>query len=219
MVMSEQLTHGMSRRRFLGGTGAGAIAFGTATVVPSRPAWANARPIYKSGDLEAVVVSDGHFSLPTAFLVTPEASLAEREAVLKAAGQVGEQIQLVNNVTVIRKQSEVILVDTGTGPRHQPTAGKLAENLKAAGTQPEAVTQVVLTHGHPDHLWGVLDANNDPIYPNASYIVSAVEWDVWDDPDVLHKLPAALPKERIVTGAKNHFSRIKDKVVMAAGRL
>jgi hypothetical protein len=60
------------------------------------------------------------FILPTGFLVTPEAPLAERDAVLKAAGQGGEQIQLVNNVTVIRKQSEVILVDAGTGPRHQP---------------------------------------------------------------------------------------------------
>ena len=204
---------GMARRRFLAGTAAGAIAFGTGTVIPARPGWANARPVYRSGDLEALVVSDGHFVLPTGLLVNPEAPLAEREAVLKAAGQGSEQIQLVNNVTVIRKQSEVILVDAGTGPRHQPTAGKLAENLRGAGIQPAAVTKVVLTHGHPDHLWGILDANDNPIYPNASYVISAVEWDVWSDPDVVQKLPAALPKERVATGAKNHFSRIKDKVI------
>ena len=30
---------------------------------------------------------------------------------------------------------------------------------------------------------------------------------------MLRKLPAALPKERVVAGAKNHFSRIKDKMV------
>jgi glyoxylase-like metal-dependent hydrolase (beta-lactamase superfamily II) len=71
-----------------------------------------------------------------------------------------------------------------------------------------------LTHGHPDHLWGVLHANDNPIYPNASYIISAVEWDVWSDPDVEHQLPAAMPKEQIAKGAKNHFSHIKDKVVM-----
>jgi Metallo-beta-lactamase superfamily len=212
--VSKPPAQGMARRRFLAGTAASAIAFGTGIAVPSRPGWANARPVYRSGDLEALVVSDGHFVLPTGFLVSPEAPLAEREAVLTAAGQGGEQIQLVNNVTVIRKQSEVILVDTGSGPRHQPTAGKLVENLRAAGIELAAVTKVVLTHGHPDHLWGVLDANNDPIYPNASYIVSAVEWNVWDDPDVLHKLPEVMPKEWIVKGAKNHFSRIRDKVVM-----
>ena len=111
----------------------------------------------------------------------------------------------------------MILVDAGTGPRHQPSAGKLAENLRAAGIQPAAITKVVLTHGHPDHLWGVLDANDSPIYPNATYIVSAMEWDVWADPDAVQKLPAVMPKERaawIVTGAKNHFSRIKDKMMM-----
>src|SRR5262249_1106623 len=161
------------------GAAAGAIAFGTATVIPGP---ANARPVYRSGDLEALVVSDGHFVLPTGFLVTPEAPLAEREPVLKAAGQARQQIPPLNNLPAIRKQAEVILVDAGSGPRHQPTAGKLAENLRAAGIQPAAVTKVVLTHGHPDHLWGVLDANDNPIYPNASYIISAVEWDVWSDP-------------------------------------
>jgi glyoxylase-like metal-dependent hydrolase (beta-lactamase superfamily II) len=186
IVAAGQTTAALSRRRFLAGTAAGAIALGTGTIIPARPGWANAQPVYRSGDLEALVVSDGHFVLPTGFLVTPEAPLAEREAVLKATGQGGEQIQLVNNVTVIRKQSEVILVDAGTGPRHQPTAGKLAENLRAAGIQPTAVTKVVLTHGHPDHLWGVLDANDNPIYPNASYIISMVEWDVWSVPDVVH---------------------------------
>jgi len=76
-----------------------------------------------------------------------------------------------------------------------------------------ALPQVVLTHGHPDHLWGVLDANDNPIYPNASYIISAVEWDVWSDPDVMQKLPAAMPKEQIAKGAKNHLTRINNKIV------
>jgi glyoxylase-like metal-dependent hydrolase (beta-lactamase superfamily II) len=209
IVIAGLTTAALSRRRFLSGAAAGAIAFGTGTVIPGRT---NARPVYRSGDLEALVVSDGHFVLPTSLLVTPEAPLAEREAVLKAAGQGGEQIQLVNNVTVIRKQTEVILVDAGSGPRHQPTAGKLAENLRAAGIQPAAVTKVVLTHGHPDHLWGVLDANDNPVYPNASYVISAAEWDVWSDPDVMQKLPAAMPKERVATGAKNHLTRINNKI-------
>ncbi|MFZ0854551.1 MAG: MBL fold metallo-hydrolase [Hyphomicrobiaceae bacterium] len=163
------------------------------------------------------MVSDGHFVLPTAFLVAPDAPAAEREAALKAAGQTGDQFQLVNNVVVIRRQSDLILVDAGTGPRHQPTAGKLAENLKAAGIQPADVTTVVLTHGHPDHLWGVLDAGDNPIYPKASYVVSAREWDLWADPNVLQKLPAGLPRERIVSGAQSHFARIGDKVRMVRG--
>jgi len=199
-----------TRRQFLGT----AVSAGAASLFPSRPAWARTPSVFKSGDIEALVVSDGSFVLPTGFLVTPDAPPAQREAALTAAGQGGDNIRMANNVTVIRNQSAVILVDAGTGPRHQPTAGKLAENLKAVGISPGTITHVVLTHGHPDHLWGILDANDNPIYPNASYVVSAAEWDVWADPDVMQKLPAVFPKERIAAGAKSHFARIKDKVRM-----
>ena len=207
----------LSRRRILSGMAAGAAAASVGTLVPLRPGWASAPTIHKHGDLEALVVSDGRFVLPTPFLVAPDAPAAERQAALRAAGQSGDQFQLVNNVVVIRQQSDLILVDAGTGPRHQPTAGKVAENLKAAGIQPTDVTTVVLTHGHPDHLWGILDAGDNPIYPRASYVVSAREWDLWAAPNVLQRLPAALPRERIVSGAQSHLARIKDTVRMVRG--
>ena len=205
----------VSRRQFLRGAAA-TLGAGAVTTHFAQPGWANPRTIHKSANLEALVVSDGHFVLPTGFVVTPDAPPVEREAALQAAGHGSDKIRLVNNVTAIRSQSDVILVDAGSGPRHQTTAGKLVDNLKAAGVSPAAVTQVVLTHGHPDHLWGVLDATDNPIYPNASYIVSAVEWNAWIDSDVVQKLPAVFPKEpeRIAAGAKNHFLRIKDKVRM-----
>jgi glyoxylase-like metal-dependent hydrolase (beta-lactamase superfamily II) len=210
--MRSSRAHRVSRRNLLGGTAAGAVALTAGVTFPAGPGWASARTVHKSGDLEALVVSDGSFVLPTGFLVTPDAPAPERDAVVKAAGESGDQIRLVNNIVVIRRQSDLILVDTGTGPRHQPTAGKLIENLAAAGIQPAAITTVVVTHGHPDHLWGVLDLGDKPIYPNASYVISAREWDVWADPDVTQKLPAVLPKERIVSGARNHLARIKDRL-------
>ena len=212
--MSQFRAHRPSRRRILSGVAAGAVAVGAGALFPGQRGWAAAPTVHKHAGLEAIVLSDGHFVLPTGFLVAPDAPTAEREAALKAAGQTGDQFQLVNNVVVLRRQSDLILVDAGTGPRHQPSAGKLAENLKSAGIQPADVTTVVLTHGHPDHLWGILDAGDNPIYPGASYVVSAREWDLWADPGVLQKLPDALPKERIVGGARRHFARIRDKVRM-----
>jgi glyoxylase-like metal-dependent hydrolase (beta-lactamase superfamily II) len=208
---------GLSRREFLAGAAAGTLAFTGHVGLAFGTAQASARLVHKSGELEALVVSDGHFVLPLGWLVTADAPPAEREAALKAAGQGGDEIQLVHNVTVIRSPSDVILVDAGAGPRHQPTSGKLAANLSAAGIPPASITTVILTHGHPDHLWGVLDADDRPIYPNASYIVSAVEWDLWADPDVARKLPTVLSGDRLASGAKNHFSRIKDKVKMVRG--
>src|SRR5262245_19276885 len=206
--MTASKAHSIGRRQFLAAAVA-ALAEGT---LSSEPTWASPTMVFKSSSLEALVLSDGHFVLPMEFLVAPDAPPVEREAALKSAGHGGNQIQLVNNVCVIRSQSAVILVDAGAGPRHQPTAGKLSDPLKAAGIEASAVTQVVLTHGHPDHLWGILEANDTLAYPNASYLVSAAEWAVWADPDVMGKMPTALANARVVNGAKNHFSRIKDKV-------
>ena len=59
-------------------------------------------------------------------------------------------------------------------PNFQPTAGKLAENLEAAGIDPAKITKVVFTHGHADHLWGAIDDFDDSErFPNASYVISA----------------------------------------------
>jgi glyoxylase-like metal-dependent hydrolase (beta-lactamase superfamily II) len=204
----------LSRRSVLRGMTAGAATIGAGALFARRHAWASAATVYRHADLEAMVVSDGHFVLPTPLLVAPDAPAAERLAALQAAEQSGDQFRLVNNVVVIKRQSDVILVDAGAGPRHQPTAGKLAENLRASGIQPADVTAVVLTHGHPDHLWGVLDAADNPVYPKASYVVSAREWDLWADANVLQRVSAALPRERVVNGAQNHFSRIRDKIRM-----
>jgi metal-dependent hydrolase (beta-lactamase superfamily II) len=33
-------------------------------------------------------------------------------------------------------------------------AGKLAENMEAAGIDLHSIGKIILTHAHPDHLWG-----------------------------------------------------------------
>ena len=215
--MSESPAHGLSRRDFLGRAAAGALAFTTTTTVAAGHARGAVQTVHKSGNLEVLVVSDGHFFLPTAFLLTPDSPAEAREAVLKTAAPGGDRFQLPNNVAVIKARSDLILVDAGAGPRHQPTSGKLVENLKAIGIQPAAVTMVVLTHGHPDHLWGVLDAGDGLIYPNATYLISEREQAVWSDPNVLRTLPPAMAADRIVAGATSHFARIKDRTRTVRG--
>jgi hypothetical protein len=59
----------IARRLFLRGAAA-TLAAGAGTTLSSRPGWANPRTVHKSGNLEALVVSDGHFVLPMGFLVT-----------------------------------------------------------------------------------------------------------------------------------------------------
>lgn len=143
-----------------------ATATGLATC--ALPAFAAAHYPLKHGTFELTIVSDGHLVLPTSFLA-PGAPPAEREALLKAAGQTGEQYSSPTNVTLIRAGSDLILVDMGSGDRFMPTAGKLWDNLKAAGIDKAKITKVVFTHGHPDHLWGTVDELDELVTPGAGF--------------------------------------------------
>ena len=84
--MSKSDTPRMARRDFLVAAAAGALAGTGGAITPARPGQEKAKPILKSEDLQMLVVSDGHFVLPTGFLVAPEVPKSESEAALKAAG-------------------------------------------------------------------------------------------------------------------------------------
>jgi glyoxylase-like metal-dependent hydrolase (beta-lactamase superfamily II) len=200
----------LDRRSVL--TLAGGLAASALTSSLPQPALA-APFTLRHGSFEVIVVSDGHLLLPTSFLA-PDAPPAERAAVLAAAHQTGTQYESPTNVTLIRTADDLILVDMGSGDRFMPTAGKLFDNLSASGIDPAKITKVVFTHGHPDHLWGLIDELDEPRLPNAAYYVAAAEWDFWHGADATQ----GLPEERagFVTGARRNFAVIKDKVKMLA---
>jgi hypothetical protein len=78
---------GLSRRRFLRTAAGGALALTARDAVAARLGWAGQNAVYKSGELEVVAVSDGHFLLPTGFLLRPDSPPAERQSVLDAHGR------------------------------------------------------------------------------------------------------------------------------------
>jgi glyoxylase-like metal-dependent hydrolase (beta-lactamase superfamily II) len=202
----------VDRRGFLAGTAAAATMAG----LPVRGHAATAPYTFRHGAFEIAVVSDGHFVLPPANLgadvgfLYPDTPRAELETFLKSVGMSVDRVQLPNNVALIRAASDLILVDTGAGGGWQPTAGKLAENLQAAGIDRTKVTKIVFTHAHPDHLWGVADDGGALRFPNASYFVAEKEWNFWMAEDVVNKLPERF--QRFALGAKRDLSRIKDKL-------
>lgn len=198
-----------NRRLFLAG---GVAALGAASLAPYR-AWAlaSAAPKYTIGDFELTVVSDGELSLPLT-IFAPDAKPEELAEIAKRAGWTPPNATPATNHAVLRKGSDIILIDTGSGTKSAPTAGKLPENLKAAGIEPSAVTKVIITHGHPDHIWGTTTADGAFVFPNASYHVGEAEWNFWMDPDLAGKMPPAMAD--VVKGAQREFGAIKDKVTM-----
>ena len=165
---------------------------------------------YALGDFSVTVLSDGHLVVPSAFLAR-NAPRLELEQAMTIAGQGGERVNTPTNITLVRTKSDLILIDTGSGPHFMPTAGKLLENMEATGIDPRSITQVVYTHGHPDHLWGTLDDfDEEPNFPNASHVLSAAEWNLWMSGDVLTRIPQ--DRHNFAAGAARNLRRIKDKI-------
>ncbi len=80
---------------------------------------------------------------------------------------------------LVRTENHLVLIDTGEGPKVNPTTGQLLQNLKDSGVNPGDIDTVVNTHAHVDHVGGNTDLDGKPIYPNAKYYIYKKEWDYW----------------------------------------
>jgi glyoxylase-like metal-dependent hydrolase (beta-lactamase superfamily II) len=203
----------VARRTVLAGLGAALLA-------PASRSWA--APYRRTvGAAEVTVLSDGALNVPLAFML-PETK-PEEVAVLSATlNQATPGSAIPTNVTLVRIGRELILIDAGAGGNFQPTAGKLGESLEAAGIEPAQITRVVFTHGHADHLWGTIDEFDELRFPNASYAISAAEWDFWTDPDTPSRVPdwlkgMALGSARILKRLEGRIERRKADDTVAPG--
>lgn len=164
----------------------------------------------KLGDIEVVVLSDGYMLQPVDMFGVGIAA-AERTKAFAAGGISGDRVQAAINVTLVRTGSEVVLIDCGAGPNFVDTAGKLEGVLAAAGVDAETVTKVVLTHGHADHLWGAIDEfDNAPRFPNAKWLLSKPEWDLWMTGNPSAKVPA--DRQNFIAGAKRNLKGLDGRL-------
>lgn len=162
-----------------------------------------------AGGGELGILSDGGLTLPVSAAArgVPEEALT---ALLAQGGHSGPTLQSSLNVPVLKRGSEVILFDCGGGPNFMATAGKLPAAMGAAGIDPASVSHVLLTHTHPDHLWGAIDDFDAPAYANATYHLSQGEWDYWMDPGLFGKLPET--QHAFAAGAQRILKLIEPKL-------
>ena len=152
-------------------------------------------------------LSDGNLVLPMGF-VTDHPGAAE---VMARYGITGPQVEPPCNVTLYRDGTNTVLFDVGAGPDFMPTAGKLHEALDALGVSADEITHVVFTHAHPDHLWGVLDEFDEPIFANAQHMMGKAEWDFWIDPETQNTIDEG--RKAFAAGALRRMSLLEDRIV------
>ena len=154
----------IARRFFLTRT----AALISAAALPLAPLRGWAVTTMTAGDLRIDSLSDGHLEFPPefAFSTIPEMERAELLRSLNIDPRAVVHSPL--NITLLRQGDRVVLFDVGSGPDFMPTAGRLADALSTIDVSPEDVTDVIFTHGHPDHLWGVLDDFDEPLFPDAA---------------------------------------------------
>ena len=136
------------------------------------------------GDAEIISVSDGHIHFaPSDFF--PSVDSSEWDAYADQLTPDG-LIRMNVGSFIIRVGDDVALVDTGLGEGDHPFDnsewGLLAADMRDKGIAPDAITTVIITHLHRDHVgWNMVekDGARAPFFPNAKYYIPKADWDVF----------------------------------------
>jgi glyoxylase-like metal-dependent hydrolase (beta-lactamase superfamily II) len=186
------------RRDFVVST-AMAAALGLNARLAVSPAFAQKTPdpakgfvIYKIGAAEVTALYDGIWEKPHDPAFIANASVEDVKAAMVKAGLPADFVSIPFTVVVVKNGGKTVLCDSGTGGQVQPTAGKMMANMKAAGIDPAKIDTILISHCHPDHIFGLMEKEtNKPLFPNAELVISDVEYKFWTDPAVIDRLPEA----------------------------
>lgn len=142
------------------------------------------------GQFEVTALYDGAIGLAPKLLTNAQPADIQKLLASKFVGT--DKMQTAVNGYLVNTGRHLILVDAGAGKLYGPTLGFLLQNLRAAGYEPGQVDAVVITHLHGDHIAGLMDADGQPVFPNAVIHVDQADHDYWTS----QKNADAAPAER-----------------------
>ena len=137
---------------------------------------------FKLGEFEITTISDSEAFIDGPYpIIGQNAQEADVQTLMRDNLLPEKRYQPGFSPTIINTGKQVILFDTGNGSNGfiaRPNGGWLAAQLGPAGFKPEDIDVVILSHGHPDHVGGMIE-NGKPLFSNARYMIGASEHDFW----------------------------------------
>ena len=189
----------LSRRDLVISAAAASAAFGLkgrlAFINPAEPQ-GTALPRFarfKIGDIEVTQLYDGIWQKSHDPNFIKGVSVEETKQALRDANLPDAQVPITFTITVVRMGDKLAMFDSGTGGQMAPTAGLLMkESMQAAGIDPKEISTIVMTHFHPDHIFGLMEkGTNAQVFPDAEIVVPAGEYKYWTDEGLIASLPEA----------------------------
>jgi glyoxylase-like metal-dependent hydrolase (beta-lactamase superfamily II) len=114
----------------------------------------------------------------------------ETKAALAKAGLTTEFMPIPLTVIVLKIGNKYVMVDAGSGVgQWQANATHLPANMNAAGIDRNQIGTILVSHFHPDHVWGLMEkGTNAAVFPNAELIVNGAEYKWWTESGRVEKL-------------------------------
>ena len=169
---------------------------------------------FKIGRFDCISVSDGSYDYNPMHLISGKTDEEVKE-ILACHNLANDNLISPYSYLFVDTGEHKILTDMGAG-KLGPRTGKILENLKAAGVQPEDIDTVFITHAHPDHIGGTLDDQGNPNFPSAQYMMWKNEWDFWFSDsaasEVQEHLSKIVPTEIFMKAARGQLGPVKERI-------
>lgn len=169
------------------------------------------------GDLQLFILTDGYIHETNLNSFAPRGNLSELKAILKDSFRSEDFIDMAMNILLVKTKNRLILMDTGMGIFADERTGFLLRSLQKAGFSPKDITEVFISHAHPDHIGGAVDKENNLVFPNADIFISKVEYDFWKSASVKDFSNSGLKTQpdllnQIIPAVQNILKTIRPKI-------
>ena len=162
------------------------------------------------GSATISTVSDGTITLPGSLSFDTSMPSSELEVILKDFDLSKDELTRECNLTLYESGTKKVLFDAGAGVDFLSGMGNIVESLEAIDLSTDDITDVVFTHAHPDHIWGVLDDFDDLTFQNANYHMGRKEWEYWFDPETVNKVRE--DRVAMAVGAKRRLEALEENI-------